>query len=73
MVVDIIGRFTCLDAAMADNLYRFRRLKWGDPQEKLKLLPDPPGGGKLRFSWEHIAMVVLLLAVAFMSYELVVG
>lgn len=58
---------------MADNLYRFRRLKWGDPQEKLKMLPDPPGRSDLQFTWEHAAIVVLLFAVAYMSFELIAG
>jgi hypothetical protein len=58
---------------MVDNLYRFRRLKWGDPHEKLKLLPDPPEREKLRFTWEHAAIAALLFAIAFMFYELIAG
>ena len=45
---------------MANNVYRFRRLKWGDPEAKLKMLRDattpPPAGAT--FNWEIAGIVV---------------
>ena len=44
---------------MANNVYRFRRLKWGNPEAKLKMLRDttpPPAGAT--FNWEIAGIVV---------------
>jgi hypothetical protein len=41
---------------MKDNVYRFRTVKWGDPQQKLKMIPDELG----RSRW---LIVVIAFAV----------
>jgi len=58
---------------MADNIYRFRRLKWGDPEKKLDMLLDPTSEPprEFRFNWEYVAILILLFAIAIMSYELI--
>lgn len=46
---------------MANNVYRFRRLKWGDPEQKLQMLPpDPPRRSSL--PWFEIVCISATLA-----------
>jgi len=46
---------------MANNVYRFRRLKWGDPEQKLQMLPpDPPRHASL--PWFEMLCILATLA-----------
>lgn len=59
---------------MKNNVFKFRRLKWGDPREKFKLLPegtaprmarrDAPGLGRLDILLIVMAVVSVLIAGA---------
>jgi hypothetical protein len=37
-----------------DNVFRFRSVKWGDPQQKLKMLPDDSG----KSHWRILAVIM---------------
>ncbi len=47
---------------MRNNIFRFRTMKWGDPERKLKMLPDDIGLPRwrvlLKRYWEYAAVAV---------------
>lgn len=56
---------------MADNVFRYRRLKWGDPDEKLKMLPDDPVSSSQKLPWIEIGLVAFIaVAMAISAYHL---
>jgi hypothetical protein len=56
---------------MADNVFRFRRLKWGDPAEKLQMLPgNPPPSKTFKLPWEYLAIAIGLIAIVAMVIAL---
>jgi hypothetical protein len=48
---------------MSDNVYKFRTVKHGDPEKKLKMLPDLPPKAMTLLAF--IALTVLCGALAF--------
>lgn len=46
---------------MKGNVFRFRTIKWGDPERKLKMLPDDIGLPRwrvwLKRYWEYGAVI----------------
>jgi hypothetical protein len=59
-VLPAVNSLELQDLAMKakDNVFRFRSVKWGDPQQKLKMLPDDSG----KSHWRILA-VILAFAV----------
>jgi hypothetical protein len=51
---------------MKGNIFRFRTVKWGDPERKLKMLPDDIGLPRWRILlkryWEYGAVILALAA-----------
>lgn len=51
---------------MKGNLFRFRTVKWRDPERKLKMLPDDTGLPRwrvwLKRYWEYAAVAVAFAA-----------
>jgi hypothetical protein len=45
---------------MADNVFRYRRLKWGDPEQKLQMLP--PSQPKRSVGWLGMAVAAVFAA-----------
>jgi hypothetical protein len=45
-------------SAMKDNVYRFRSVKWGDPEEKLSMIPDHVGRDWQAFAVRSVAVVL---------------
>jgi hypothetical protein len=51
---------------MRNNIFRFRTVKWGGPERKLKMLPDDIGLSRWRVwpkrNWEYAAVAVAFAA-----------
>jgi hypothetical protein len=48
---------------MANNVYQFQRLKWGDPEKKLEMLSDAP---ERPWGWfKGICLVAIAAAIGF--------
>lgn len=50
---------------MSDNIFRFRRLKWRDPERKLQMLPPEPPGRGAWLSVDLLLIVFTLTATGF--------
>ncbi|MCD7059759.1 hypothetical protein [Pelagibacterium xiamenense] len=62
--------------AMKKNVFKFRRLKWGDPEEKFKLLPEdttPSDGGRTRERGGAVWSDKTLIAAALVLIVLALG
>ena len=53
---------------MANNIYRFRRLKWGDPEAKLKMMADTPSAQGVAVNWDMLGIVVGLVAIVVLLF-----
>ena len=49
---------------MPDNIYKFRRLKWGDPETKLNMLGQTESPAPRRsLNWDVVGIVVGLAII----------
>ena len=48
-----------------NNVYRFRRLKWGDPAKKLPMMPKQP---RAAAGWESAAIAAGLVVIAILLF-----
>ena len=48
---------------MVSNVYKFRRIKWGDPEQKLKMLSDGSSNSRSRNKWDLWPVTVVLVFV----------
>ena len=53
---------------MSNNVYRFRRIKWGEPK-RFKAMPEP---SRLpAFGWDTLAIVIGLVVIGILVYFLI--
>ncbi len=56
---------------MAGELYKFRRLKWGDPDQKLQMMPASPKPGGNGMSWFDVTLVgVIVISLGTIAWHL---
>lgn len=53
---------------MSKNIYKFRRLKWGYPEHKLKMIPDEIGRKRHPAVMEIITSTICFIIVILIVY-----